>query len=111
MEKRAGGCLVCLGDMPLVGSPVIDALIDRFHQGDVDVVLPEYQGQRGHPVLWSARCFPSLLTLTGDRGGKILLSDPTLVKAAVAADPSILTDFDTPNALQEFARMRATASF
>lgn len=110
MEQQAAGCLICLGDMPLVGSVVIDALVSRFQQGDADVVLPEWQGQVGNPVLWKAGCFASLLTLTGDRGGKALLSQPSLIKARVAADPSVLMDFDTPDALLEFATMRVAGS-
>ncbi|BCI67581.1 nucleotidyltransferase family protein [Acetobacter aceti] len=110
MKQQASGCLVSLGDMPLVGSVVIDALVSRFRQGDADVVLPEWQGQVGNPVLWKAGCFEALQMLTGDRGGKALLSQPSLVKATVAADPSVLMDFDTPDALLEFAHMRTTGN-
>ncbi|AQS84426.1 MAG: nucleotidyltransferase family protein [Acetobacter aceti] len=106
-EQQATGCLVSLGDMPLVGSGVIDALIGCFLAGNADVVLPEWQGRVGNPVLWRAGCFASLMALAGDRGGKALLSDPSLVKARVLGAPSILVDFDTHASLQKFAQMRA----
>nr|WP_242010142.1 nucleotidyltransferase family protein [Acetobacter conturbans] len=101
--QNASGALICLGDMPLVSSEILDALIARFKHGDVDVVLPEWEGQIGNPVLWGACCFDRLGEISGDRGGKMLLADPGLRKATVQADLSVLADFDTPEALERFA--------
>ncbi|MFT8718374.1 nucleotidyltransferase family protein [Acetobacter sp.] len=103
--QKAEGALICLGDMPLVSTDVINALIEEFYRTTVDVVLPEYQGRIGNPVLWNSRCFAALSTLSGDRGGRALLSSPALQKAMVQSEETVLVDFDTPEMLQWFATL------
>ena len=103
--REAEGALICLGDMPLVSADVIDALIEEFYRTTVDVVLPEYRGQVGNPVLWNARCFAALSALSGDRGGRALLSNPAMRKATVQSEETVTVDFDTPEMLQWFSTL------
>ena len=63
---QASGWLVVLGDLPLIQAATLQALAQALSLHDV--VIPTYQGQRGHPVGFSARCRESLLNLSGDKG-------------------------------------------
>ncbi|GBR04313.1 nucleotidyltransferase family protein [Acetobacter oeni] len=102
-DMGAGGAVICLGDMPLVAGPVIDALIGCHKATGADVVVPECDGRSGNPVLWDARWFEALMALNGDEGARKLLRSPDIRRASVRADASIFVDFDTPEALDVFS--------
>ena len=68
------GAIVCLGDMPQVGAPLIDRLIAAFDpERGALVVVPTIDGKRGNPVVWSRRFFPELMALEGDVGARHLI--------------------------------------
>ncbi len=92
--------LVCLGDMPLVRTATIAALLARFRDGADPrvVVAPVYAGARGHPVLWGRAHLPALAALRGDTGGRDLLAGDNFIRVTVD-DPGILLDLDTDEAL------------
>jgi molybdenum cofactor cytidylyltransferase len=61
------------------------------------ILVPVYQGRRGHPLLVSARCIPALLALPPDQGINALLRHPSVwVREVPCDDPTILDDLDTP---------------
>lgn len=93
--------LVFLADMPRIEP----ALIRQLATAPGQLVLPTWDGRRGHPVRWPRAAFPRLLGLAGDVGGRAVMEDftPTLVPAPSDA---ILDDIDTPAAL---AALRARA--
>ncbi|MDG6095659.1 NTP transferase domain-containing protein [Acetobacter sp. AN02] len=103
----AAGLLILPGDMPLVKPETTDRIIGYFMGADVppDSVAPVCDRKTGHPVLWHARRLGDLQALTGDRGARALLRDPALIHGRVAADESVLADFDTPERLALFATL------
>lgn len=99
LDREAAGVLVCLGDMPLVSSALIDTLIHAFRStGCARIVLPtSTDGRAGHPVLWPRPCFSDLAALSGDRGGKHLLArHAALVERVAVTGENAFADIDTP---------------
>lgn len=95
------GAIVVLGDMPNIGAPVINDLIDIFrsHHGNV-VCVPTFQGKRGNPVLWPRALFADILRIEGDHGARALLDKFKSHVIEVAVDQAgILIDVDTPDDL------------
>lgn len=102
-----GAALVCLGDMPLVSSSLLDRLLEAYRGAEPppDAVVPLCRGVRGNPVLWDRRMFPQLRALSGDKGARCLLDAPHLRSLALETDdPAVLADFDTPDRVALFAR-------
>ena len=66
------GMILCLIDHPLISASLIDELIERFYAGHTTppIVLPVYQGKRGHPVIFSARVYDELLAAPFDQGAR-----------------------------------------
>ncbi len=95
------GALVCLGDMPLVTTAVLDRLIAAFNPIEGRAIcVPTWNNKRGNPVLWDRRFFAEMAALAGDVGAKHLIGEHGDLVAEVAMpDDSILTDIDTPEAL------------
>lgn len=90
---NASAWIVALGDMPAIDSTVVDAVAQALLAG-YSTVAPAYQGQRGHPVGFSARCLDDLLACDGDHGARDVLDrfPPHLI---AAKDNGILFDIDT----------------
>jgi molybdenum cofactor cytidylyltransferase len=99
LPEGGDAVLVCLGDMPLVGPAVIDALIAAWRPGGI--VVPVFEGRRGNPVLWDRGLVAEMLEASGDQGGRELLRrHADRVCAVVVADDAVLRDADTPAALR-----------
>jgi molybdenum cofactor cytidylyltransferase len=88
-------CIVCLSDMPFVRTATYALLINS---ADKDrIVVPEFEGTRGNPVVFGCKHFESLAGLQGDSGGKSLLArHPQNLMPIKVTDPAVLMDIDTP---------------
>jgi molybdenum cofactor cytidylyltransferase len=106
VSAQADGAVICLGDMPLIDSGLIDRLIDGFapDRGNL-IVVPVADGRRGNPVLWSRRFFKELMTLDGDIGARHLIARHAEAVAEVPVDgDGPFLDIDTPQALEAARR-------
>ncbi|KQQ11732.1 4-diphosphocytidyl-2C-methyl-D-erythritol kinase [Methylobacterium sp. Leaf123] len=93
--------LVLLGDMPRIGPAHLDALIAAYAGAmpRPSAVVPVSEGRRGNPVLLNlVRLGADLAALTGDHGaGPILKRRGDVLE--LPADPAVIFDVDTPEAL------------
>ncbi len=96
----AGGWLVLPGDLPLVQPQTLRELARVWP--DQDVVVPVYQGQRGHPVRFAARFGAALMALEGDRGAGAIARGAGAAECVVQ-DAGCVTDIDTLQDLQRAA--------
>lgn len=103
----ADGWAILLADMPFVRAASIQAVSSRLREG-AGIAVPTCDGDRGHPVGFSARFKDELLRLQGDRGAsEILRAHASVVETVEVGDPGVLCDVDTPTALAEaVARFR-----
>ena len=92
----AQGAVFLLGDQPLVDASVVNALLDAFRGSGAPLVVPEYAGHRGNPVLVGRCLFPQLAAVRGDRGARGLIRDfPHLVRRVPVDTEAVLVDIDT----------------
>jgi molybdenum cofactor cytidylyltransferase len=99
LPADAAGAFVFLGDMPLI-PPSVPPLLAAALAAGAPAAAPVFDGQRGHPVLFSAVLFPQLRALTGDQGARDVLRGLGVSLALVEADdPGVLTDIDRPSDL------------
>jgi molybdenum cofactor cytidylyltransferase len=106
VPANADGAVVCLGDMPLISSRLIDQLIETFapDRGHL-IAVPVSDGRRGNPVLWSRRFFRELMTLDGDIGARHLIAKHAEAVAEVPVEGhGAFLDIDTPQALEAARR-------
>jgi len=64
------GMLLLLIDHPLISAALVDELIAAFYSSGKPLVLPVYEGRRGHPILFSSALFPELLAAPLDVGAR-----------------------------------------
>lgn len=104
IEQTAGGMLVALGDMPGITSKLVDTLITAFENDPGSIVFPaSSDGRRGHPIIWPRTLFPALATVSGDSGGRSILSQhQDLWRPVTYDDDGAFTDIDTRADLETF---------
>jgi molybdenum cofactor cytidylyltransferase len=73
LPPDAAAAIFILGDQPLIGPAVHDALVAAYRDSAAPIVQPSYDGQRGNPVLIASALFPELLAVIGDQGARNVL--------------------------------------
>ncbi len=102
LPDTAAGALILLGDMPLVTPEIINRLIAAFADNPMaKAVAPTVAGRRGNPILIGRNLFNAVMALEGDVGARRLLdaAGDDVVEVAMD-DAAVLTDVDTPEALE-----------
>jgi len=67
------GILLCLIDHPLISSLLVQDLIEQFYSAKKPIVLPVYEGRRGHPVIFSASLYDELLRAPLETGARAIV--------------------------------------
>ena len=67
------GILLCLIDHPLISSLLVQDLIEQFYKTKKPIVLPVYEGRRGHPVMFSASLYDELLRAPLETGARAVV--------------------------------------
>jgi molybdenum cofactor cytidylyltransferase len=89
------GVLVALADMPWIAPDTYTTVAQRLTVKTI--VVPVYQGQRGHPVGFGCEFYPELRALGGDAGARsLLMNHAEAVTEVTVSDPAILRDLDLP---------------
>jgi molybdenum cofactor cytidylyltransferase len=65
--------MIALGDEPRVDRSLVMRVMQLWHETRAPVVVPRYNGEPGHPVLFDEAVYGDLLSLKGDRGAKGLI--------------------------------------
>lgn len=98
-SPEAMGWLIALADMPLIKMDTLRALTKSLRSG-TSLVMPTYNGKRGHPVGFGNVHFASLARLDGDEGARSIIAEQTGSSTLISVDdPGILYDIDTPEDL------------
>jgi|TARA_B100001971_G_C17925795_1_gene400121 molybdenum cofactor cytidylyltransferase len=101
VDSRTQAVMLILGDQPLINRQTINRLTDVFYNHDKGIVIPTYQGKRGHPIIFAIKYRGQLLGLKGDIGGRQIVKDhPGDILEVTVDSESIVTDIDTINDYQ-----------
>ncbi|MGQ2978411.1 MAG: nucleotidyltransferase family protein [Polaromonas sp.] len=101
----AAGWLILPADLPLVRGDTLRAVAAALQRHPVAV--PVVQGERGHPVGFSAACRDALLDLKGNQGAAPVLRAYQAINSVAFVDVDdigIVTDIDT---VEDLARAEA----
>lgn len=72
-EGQSDGILLCPVDHPLVTAELVGLLIQQFYSGEKQIVVPKYDGRRGHPMIFSRQLYPELLAAPADVGARAVV--------------------------------------
>ena len=100
LPSEAVAALLFLVDHPLVNPETIELLVSKAQPNRI--VLPVFEGRRGHPVLFGADILQEILALTSLQGANIVVrKDPSRIIEVPVNFRGILADIDTPDDFQK----------
>lgn len=93
LPAEAEQVVVFLGDMPLVPVEAASALFNAL-DGGAPAALSTYRDMPAHPVAFTRSLFPSLSRLSGDRGGRAILSEAPGAVTVPVSNEDCVFDID-----------------
>jgi molybdenum cofactor cytidylyltransferase len=105
-DPTADQWLLCPADHPTLNAGVVRRLVRmRKTNPAMSIVLPTYEGRRGHPVLVDWKHAAGLRRLPAHQGINVYLRQQTAETLEVPVDtPDILIDLDTPEDYEKLQR-------
>ena len=95
LPPEASGAMLFLVDHPVVEPETINLLAANFTPARI--VIPVYNGRRGHPVLFAREVLEEILALPPSQGANIVVrKEPGRIVEVAVESPGILVDVDTP---------------
>ena len=98
----AQGWLILPADLPLIQAQTILAVAQALD--GANIVLPTYQGMKGHPVGFSACYYTALSNLKENTGGVSVIRSYGAMQIVVG-DIGCVTDIDTVDDLKQAQRL------
>lgn len=90
------GFLIVLGDQPFISPAIIDRVVDAYRESKAEIVVPVFQGRRGHPPIFHRRFAEEIRQVAGQAGAReILRRHPEKILPVEMATEDILRDIDT----------------
>jgi molybdenum cofactor cytidylyltransferase len=106
-SESVDGILVHLVDHPYINPDLVNSMIDRFHETKKLIVVPRYQGRRGHPVIFSSALFAELLAAPLDQGAKAVVKARRGDTLEIdTEDEGVIIDIDTPEEYQRHVKAK-----
>jgi molybdenum cofactor cytidylyltransferase len=109
VDPRSEGILIALGDQPFLKARTINALIRAFVRRKHTLIVPSFQGKKGHPVIFHRKYEKELLNLKGDVGGRSIIdSHPGNVWVVRVKSEGVVKDIDTRDDYREGMKPHAS---
>jgi len=97
LPEQAAAVLFAPVDHPLFSPDTVRTLIRGFVETQAPLVVPAFEGWRGHPVLFGRVLFPELLEKDLPEGARTVVRRYLDHRVQLQVeDPGILADLDTP---------------
>jgi len=97
LPDKTEASLVCLVDHPFITAAVVNRLVSAFRETHRPIVLPVFEGRRGHPTLFARSLFDELANAPQDKGARhVVASNEDKVCEVNVDDRGVLTSIDTP---------------
>ncbi len=101
LPEETEAVLVCLVDHPFITKEFVNQIVKTFKERKSPIIVPVYQGKRGHPVLFSKSLFKELLEAPEDKGARyVVYSNEKNVFKLETSEKGILIGINTPEDYQ-----------
>lgn len=96
LPRNLSAVLIFQGDQPLITTQTINKVIKAYQTSGKEIIIPVFEGKRGHPLMVGKKLREEIETMESDQGLRALSARyPEEVFEIETDDPGILKDFDT----------------
>jgi molybdenum cofactor cytidylyltransferase len=104
-DEDCQGILVHLVDHPYIDPRLVKLLTTRFAESGKLIVVPRFDGKRGHPVIFARSLFDELLNAPLEQGAKAVVNAHGAETLEIdTADEGITLDIDTPELYRQHVK-------
>jgi molybdenum cofactor cytidylyltransferase len=101
------GIILCPVDHPLVSATLVGDLVGKFYADRKSIVLPVFNGRRGHPVIFSSTLYGELLTAPADKGARaVVWAHAAEILEVPTDEEGVILNINDPDMLQHATRIR-----
>jgi molybdenum cofactor cytidylyltransferase len=100
-SSQVKGVLIVPGDHPAISTTTIDTMVTAFLNNNAAIVLPEFHGRTGHPLIIHHKLWDEVLSLDRTVGLRQLMHNHIheILRVDIGTD-EIFRDIDTPEEYQ-----------
>lgn len=89
--------LVFLVDNPFITEETTNKIVEEYKRNKYPIIVPVYQGQNGHPVLFDHSLFDELLDAPEDKGARdVIYNNEEKVFKLETNDKGVIIGINTP---------------
>ncbi len=101
-KKNIDGVIVCPVDHPLISAKLISELASAFYSANKKIIIPVFNKQRGHPIIFSKELFSEIQNAPLEVGAKAVVRKSSDEVFEMESDErGILVNIDTMEQYQE----------
>ncbi len=105
LPEGTDGILLCLVDHPLISTGLVNDLIAQFYASRAPIVVPVYEGKRGHPVLFSKSLYAELESAPMDVGARaVVWAHAKEVHEHATTEEGCVLNLNDPDTLERVLR-------
>ena len=102
LPSQTEGAMLLLIDHPLISATLVDELIESFYASRKPIVLPVYEGRRGHPVIFSSSLYEELMNAPLDEGARsVVWAHAAEVQAVQTGEEGCVLNLNDPDTLKK----------
>jgi len=99
------GMLLCLVDHPLISQSLVDGMVNQFYATRAPVVLPVFEGRRGHPVIFSAVLYDELEQAPLEQGARsVVWAHKANVSEYITTEEGCVVNLNDPDTFARLGR-------
>jgi len=100
-EIKTDGIVLCPVDHPLVSASLVNDLVEQFYRHEKLIVVPTYNGRRGHPAIFSSALYTELLAAPPEKGARsVVWSHAADVLEVPTEEEGIVLNINDPDMLR-----------
>jgi molybdenum cofactor cytidylyltransferase len=95
------GLILCPVDHPLISAGLVARLIEQFDASGKRIILPTWNGRRGHPVIFHATLYAELLAASQEVGARqVVRAHPEDIVEVPTEEEGVVLNLNDPEALR-----------
>ena len=104
LPPNTRACLIALVDQPQIGPEIINRVIDAYVEHQPLIVIPNYNGRNGHPIILDLELRKEILAIDAAQGLRQVIHAHTDRLRIVDVDnEAVVIDFDLPEDYQRLS--------
>jgi molybdenum cofactor cytidylyltransferase len=102
LPPETDGIILLLIDHPLISSALVDDLVGTFYTSRKSIVLPVYEGRRGHPVIFSSALYQELMNAPLETGARsVVWAHSAEVQVVQTNEEGCVLNLNDPDTMQK----------